>query len=287
MKLIVMVTLLLSDADVFFTFASFHSYVQAGFVLGPIIITVFTLVYLAGAMMGKQQAEKFCKRLSERVQEGVFVKRNGVVVQMDDVRNYSEEKFRGFMIREGMGDRFFSERSEFIRNLVKWKHSIPFMRLARFGWMPDIPAGDFAGVLNANALYSFTIGFPQLGCTIFSMAMQNEIDLVLVTSLGISCLSAVLSMLNIALSFPKVLNDIEKERMYEAQRIKDLDALVQPHILGLQQECERQVAPLRGKFEHQAEMIRIMREFEVAKEQWREETRTIYDRDRNRDTKIH
>ena len=36
-----------------------------------------------------------------------------------------------------------------------------------FGWQPSVSHMDFAGILNANAIYSFTVGLPQL---IFSIA---------------------------------------------------------------------------------------------------------------------
>ena len=37
------------------------------------------------------------------------------------------------------------------------------MRLMWYGWQPTVSHTDFAGILNANALYSFTIGFLSSG----------------------------------------------------------------------------------------------------------------------------
>ena len=61
---------------------------------------------------------------------------------------------------------FFRERRSFARRVVKPSHSLPLVRLMVYGWQPTVSHTDFAGILNANALYSFTIGFPQLGCSI-------------------------------------------------------------------------------------------------------------------------
>ena len=64
--------------------------------------------------------------------------------------------------------------ADFTRIFLAWAsyvvnipHSTPFLRLMRFGWQPTIDPVDFAGILNANALYSFTIGTPQLGFAIW------------------------------------------------------------------------------------------------------------------------
>ena len=48
------------------------------------------------------------------------------------------------------------------RRVVKPTHSIPLVRLMVYGWQPTVSHSDFAGILNANALYSFTVGFPQV-----------------------------------------------------------------------------------------------------------------------------
>lgn len=76
-----------------------------------------------------------------------------------------------------------------------------------FGWQPSVSHTDFAGILNANALYSFTIGLPQFACTIF-FTTQMPGEFLIWVSLMIGFLSIVLSILNLVLDFPKQLFDI-------------------------------------------------------------------------------
>ena len=54
---------------------------------------------------------------------------------------------------------FTSRYLEWAAYNVKPMHSTPGVRLMVFGWQPTIDHMDFAGILNANALYSFTIGY--------------------------------------------------------------------------------------------------------------------------------
>jgi len=102
---------------------------------------------------------------------------------------------------------FFRERRQFARRVVKPSHSLPLVRLMVYGWQPTVSHTDFAGILNANALYSFTIGFPQLGCSV-AYIVYFKVDPILVLSLAIGTVSLILSVLNMVLDFPKQLFDI-------------------------------------------------------------------------------
>jgi len=264
MKLVVMLTLLLSDADVFFTFASYLSYSKADFAIGPILISVMVFVYIGGAFYGNQQKHKFCKSLRLSVEAGRFKKQDGTTITTEDVKGLTENDFKTVMIREKIGNKFYAERSKFIRNLVKFKHSIPFLRLARFGWMADIPAGDFAGILNANALYTFTLGFPQMLICLFFWfkELDGEPDMIVGASLGISFLSFVLSMFNIIVSFPKVLNDLECARELELEKSKDIEAQIQGHVDGMMREREIELKRYIGKAAHTQDYIDTIKKFD-------------------------
>jgi len=280
MKIVVMITLLLSDADVLFTFASFEPYSQEGFVLGPILISIFTFVYLLGTHLGNLQTRKFCKKLSQNIECGMYHYRDGSTIMIDDVRGKNEDEFRQFMVTNGLGDKFYQERSNFIRNIVKWKHSVPFFRMARFGWMADIPAGDFAGILNANALYSFTMGFIQFGCTLYYMfgtasSGEPQINMIILTSLTVSTLSLVLSLVNLAVAFPKSLNELEKKAILEEQRQKALDQMCAPHILQLRKACVREVAQFYGQAGKTDTILQIMQRYEDEIQKFIEGTRKI------------
>jgi len=265
MKLVVMVTLILSDADVFFTFASFEPYAKANFTLAPICICIFAAVYLLGTYQGNKQNRKFVKRLTLNVEQGLYrLPPDNRILDVDKVQGFTETQFRTFMVQNGLGDKYYQARSEFVRNVVKWKHSIPFLRLARFGWMADIPAGDFACILNSNALYSFTVGFAQLGCSAYyvvSLWNGEDDPAIIFSSMGISILSWVLSILNIAIRFPKVLNDLEERRAHDEIRKKEFERMVEPHISGLREKCEAEIVPLRGKADKTQEICDITKRY--------------------------
>jgi hypothetical protein len=146
-----------------------------------------------------------------------------------------------YMICEAKGilHSYHQASRAFSRRIVKPSHSIPYYRLMEFGWQPSVSHTDFAGILNANGLYSFTVGFPQLFFSISFIAAQDGVsrepapcetdqklrcglvedfgrtnvqsNLVL-GSLGMGCTSLIITLLNIVLDFPAQLFDIaEKE----------------------------------------------------------------------------
>mmetsp|Transcript_11793 Transcript_11793/g.30278 ORF Transcript_11793/g.30278 Transcript_11793/m.30278 type:complete len:699 (+) Transcript_11793:122-2218(+) len=143
-----------------------------------------------------------------------------------------------FMICEAKGilHSYHQASRTFARRIVKPSHSTPFYRLMEFGWQPSVSHTDFAGILNANALYSFTVGFPQLiftlaflvyaagaennqvacksdPCTIEEDFNKPNVQAVLVAgSLAVGIASLIISVVNIVVDFPAQLFDIaEKE----------------------------------------------------------------------------
>lgn len=287
MKLVVMVTLLLSDADVLFTFASFHSYLKKGFVVAPVMISTFVLVYLAGAYFGNKKKKQFCKTLRENVEAGSYKKRDRQTLTLADVKGQTEDEFKKTMLSEGLGNKFFQERAKFVRNIVKMKHSVPFFRLAKFGWMADIPASDFAGILNANALYSFTLGLPQLGFSLFFWLkiIEGQEDLLIMSSLTVSVLSLILSIMNILVAFPKVLNDLECERDLRLEMDKDIESRIKAHVDGMRQELDEKLQQYIGKADHTEDYIKIMQEFKVVEEKLRKAVTEMVESDYARGAK--
>jgi len=126
MKLVMMITLLLCDADVLFSSFSYDERL-----LAFALVSLVTLIYLLGTVLGNHQNTKVS------------------------------------MAANDLGDKFYQQRNNCIPNDMKWMHHVPFLRLARFGWMADVPDRDFAGIINANALYSSTIGMSQLVSSLF------------------------------------------------------------------------------------------------------------------------
>jgi len=146
-----------------------------------------------------------------------------------------------YMICEAKGilHSYHQASRTFARRIVKPSHSTPYYRLMEYGWQPSVSHTDFAGILNANALYSFTVGFPQLffslafiasaesgsveceakknggtgKCTITEDFQKPTVQLALVVgSLAVGIISLIISIVNIVVDFPAQLFDIaEKE----------------------------------------------------------------------------
>ena len=153
-----------------------------------------------------------------------------------------EDLTRGlFMICEAKGilHAYYRVSRSFARRVVKPNHSVPYYRLMVYGWQPTVNHFDFAGILNANAVYSFTVGLPQL---VFSVAFiiadrttgrvvapcetddslqcnlvedfkrPNVQMMVLLGSLSINVVSIMISVSNIIIDFPaQIFKIVEKE----------------------------------------------------------------------------
>lgn len=126
----------------------------------------------------------------------------------------------------------------FSRRIVKMSHAMPYYRLFEFGWQPSVSHTDFAGIINANGLYSFTVGLPQfcfaivfivssgnsgprapapcetdaaIQCTIGEDFGRPSFQFVVVgTSCFVAALSLVLSITNIMVDFPAQLFDLSE-----------------------------------------------------------------------------
>ena len=62
----------------------------------------------------------------------------------------------------------------FARRSIKWSHSLPYYRLLEYGWQPSVSHTDFAGILNASALFSFTVGLPQIAFSIAFLSVDKS-----------------------------------------------------------------------------------------------------------------
>jgi len=119
---------------------------------------------------------------------------------------------------------------------VKPEHSTPMVRLKVFGWQPTIDHMDFAGILNANALYSFTIGTPQLGFAVFFLITYRQ-DSIVVFSVLMSGLSIFLSLANICCNFPRHLRKIAQKKAEQARDHLEAMRSTQTTVQRLQEEA--------------------------------------------------
>lgn len=104
------------------------------------------------------------------------------------------------------------------------------------GWSWSTSHMDFAGILNANALYSFTIGVPQLGFALYFLLAKNQESLV-VFSTVMSGLSILLSLANICCNFPKHLRKIAEKKAEQARDHLDAMRSTQTTVTRLQEEA--------------------------------------------------
>lgn len=104
-------------------------------------------------------------------------------------------------------------------NVCEVKHGIPFLRLARFGFVASPTPKDLAGILNANALYSVATGIFQVFGGVFLIFSVGNADLMVLLPLSISLCSLVLSAFNVFLDFSGTLTEIEAEHRL-AENIK-------------------------------------------------------------------
>ena len=147
-----------------------------------------------------------------------------------------------YMICEAKGivHSYHGATSVFSRRIVKWSHSVPFYRIMEFGWQPDVAHTDFAGILNANGLYSFTVGIPQFcfsivftistaqkgrtsqpapcetnpaqQCTLIEDFSRPTVQVVIVGfSMLIGTISLIISFTNILVDFPAQLFQIAEK----------------------------------------------------------------------------
>jgi hypothetical protein len=97
------------------------------------------------------------------------------------------------------------------RNCCEWSHGIPFLRLSAYGFFSEPSPNDLGSILNANALYTFTTGIPQIAVGVM-MLSEGEPSMNSLLPLFVSTFSLVLSLINIFMDFAAVLNELNEER---------------------------------------------------------------------------
>lgn len=117
----------------------------------------------------------------------------------------------------GLNGLLTAEMSKNALNCCEIMQSIPLLRIARYGFMASPEPTDLAGLLNANALYSFATGFIQLVIGIL-LCQSHGVTVTKLVPLGVSTASLLLSFGNVLLNFAGALCEIENEQQ-EAHRI--------------------------------------------------------------------
>jgi len=184
--------------------------------------------------VNQEEIEESQHKVREAVRE-MEEKRNGIAfvprqydklqgpVQKHERKMLKVHRFRSMTVKELYAEHqmigtYLVEERQFVKNMLQVSHAIPLVRLMMFGWRTDIDPIDFAGILNANALYSFTLGFAQLGFSSYflatlpsciasaSAAVATAAAVVASSALGANATNAssVLGGVNVSLSPPSL-----------------------------------------------------------------------------------
>lgn len=141
------------------------------------------------------------------------------------------------------------------RNVCESKHGIPFLRLARFGFLSSPTPKDLGGILNANAAYTFSTGIFQMLIGVVLLAKEGDFRLYVVLPLSISFCSLLLTAANIGLDFAGILNEVEAENRLK-DTIQDRNAArMTSQKKGLKQEHDARMNALEEKYKHQRDPI--------------------------------
>lgn len=241
------VVLMISDLDIIFSFLFAVQVMNLDGLLrfGVIVHLVGVLTYLVGALyFGPRQKYRVVKMVREMMMKHPREFRSDkgtspTTVGMDsllapnalrgprfgDLTDDQEgfDQFKAGMAEWGLIHMWNYCEIKNAKNTTEVKHGVPFFRLARFGFMPEPSPKDLGCILNANALYTFCTGTFQLVFGAIIMAMQREVKLEIVLPLGVSGVSFLLSVANVAMDFSGILTAIEGERRLTEQVLQASD----------------------------------------------------------------
>ena len=127
-------------------------------------------------------------------------------------------------------------------------HSMPFYRLARFGWQPSVGPWDFAGVQRASLLWAALVGVPTSAFYAFyALIVAEPEDLVLLAACGINMASCTLGLLQLCADFARQLLELtqaEGAALEAALRAENRAGAMEQR---LERELNRRVESVLGK----------------------------------------
>lgn len=241
------VVLMISDLDIIFSFLFAVQVINLDglWKLGVIVHVIGVLTYFAGALyFGPRQKYRVVKMVQDMMMKypNEFKSNKGAAqttVGMESRLAPNAQrgpKFGDLTADQEGFDQFKTGLAEWglihmwnyceiknAKNTTEVKHGVPFLRLARFGFVAEPTPKDLGCILNANALYTFCTGTFQLVYGAIIMAMQGEVKLEIVLPLSISGVSFLLSVANVAMDFSGVLTAIEGERRLKEQVLQASD----------------------------------------------------------------
>jgi hypothetical protein len=247
-RLVTNIVLLISDTDFIFSLLFAHQLFKQGglfnfflAVMAAGVVTYFAGVLVFGpkmkfrtvkilkTMMSKNPDEFFSDADGPRTQvslttpilppgRGTSRASNGTFADLEcDEQGY--KKFRQGMSAWNLIHLWNYAERQVALNSCETKHGVPFLRLARFGFYAAPTPKDLGGILNTNALYTFSTGIFQVSTGAVLVFSVGNTDMLVMLPLGISMFSLVLSVLNVLMDFSGILSEIESEKRL-AEEIK-------------------------------------------------------------------
>jgi len=231
-RLITNIVLMISDIDVFFSIMFLVQLYRKGgtFIVFMLFCIGGMLVYMAGVVIfAPRQKYKTPKNVIEMMEnqpdqfvwEGKRISPNSPLdpkqpksatnrtfEQCSQFTTFDEKEkknidcsdFKRGLANYGLLAAWTAAEKRNSRNRAEIKHGVPFLRLAKFGFMATPQPKDLGGILNTNALYSFTNGIPQMLFGIYLFSLEGP-SLELLLPLSIAGVSFLLSLANIFLDF--------------------------------------------------------------------------------------
>jgi len=136
------------------------------------------------------------------------------IQSFQDIASVFEDRnltaFRSGMTSYGKSHVWTAVNAQNARNCCDMVHGTPFLRLARFGFFAEPSPQDLGCILNANALYTFTTGIPQIAFGVMIITTQ-DLTINVLLPLGVSSASFFLSLVNIFCNFAAILSELNDE----------------------------------------------------------------------------
>jgi len=143
-----------------------------------------------------------------------------------------------------------------MKNVCERKHGIPFLRLAHFGFMAQPTPRDLAGVLNANAAYTFATGIMQMALGAYMAVLSGwPLPLENLLPLCVSGVSLILSIFNIALDFSQMLSEIDYEQKLADNLESDSAAALASEKKALQEARDKKICTAKTEFEESQKTV--------------------------------
>lgn len=273
LRVVMNVVLMISDVDVCFSFVFLAQLLDHGgiYIYGFAVILAGLGSYCLGIVyFGPRQKNKVVKLVKQMFATNPtefysLVTNKMVTLHSPTVPNTSTRNPKQF---KDLADNSNADRIEFqtgmslyglaamwnaseasnAKNCTELKHGVPLLRLARFGFFAEPSASDLGGILNANAMYTFTTGILQILFGSVLVFVEGNYTVLSFVPLAISLVSLMLSICNILFNFSEVLTEMSQETRVKNDILIKMSAQEQSKKQNLKGELDKNMQKLDSKF---------------------------------------